>query len=65
LRKLITGDPPLPPDYPLPSLKQLSEQYGVAMHTARRALEVLEREGLVYIKPYKGSFVKGPFIRPY
>lgn len=41
----------------LPSERILSEQYGVSRMTARRAMEALETEGLVYSADRRGRFV--------
>lgn len=41
----------------LPSERSLSEQYNVSRMTARRALEALETEGLVYNADRRGRFV--------
>lgn len=41
----------------LPSERSLSEQYKVSRMTARRALEALENEGLVYSTERRGRFV--------
>ena len=41
----------------LPSEQALREQFGVSRQTVRRALEVLEDEGLVYGRQGSGPFV--------
>jgi GntR family transcriptional regulator len=41
----------------LPSERGISEQLGVSRMTARRALEALEQEGLVYSEDRRGRFV--------
>ena len=43
---------------PLPSTGRLAQEYGVAVKTARKALSVLEDEGLVYVVASRGAFVK-------
>lgn len=43
----------------LPSERELSDQYGVSRMTARRALQMLEGEGLVTRYPVRGTFVSG------
>lgn len=42
---------------PLPSERDVADQYGVSRMTARRALEALELKGLVYSTNRKGRFV--------
>ena len=42
----------------IPSENQLSEKFGVSRMTARKALDALEREGLVVRIPGKGTFIK-------
>jgi len=44
---------------PLPSEKTLQQEYGVSRDTARRAIEQLRDEGLVFTIPQRGSYV-GP-----
>ena len=54
------GDPPagaLPPGARLPGERDLAEEYGVAVETARRAVRVLRERGLVVTLPAKGTFV--------
>ncbi len=49
----------LPERTRLPSERELSEQFGVSRMTARRALQLLEGEGLVTRYPVRGTFVGG------
>jgi DNA-binding GntR family transcriptional regulator len=42
---------------PLPSLRQLQEEYDVGRDTAVRALEVLREEGTVFTVPRRGTYV--------
>jgi GntR family transcriptional regulator len=57
LRERITnGD--LPAGARLPSITSLMQEYGVARNTARRALAILEDEGLIEIVHGWGSFVR-------
>src|ERR1700680_2335089 len=49
----------LPEKAKLPSERQLSQQYGVSRMTVRRALEVLEGEGLVIRHPVHGTLFVG------
>lgn len=47
------------PDVPIESEKWLTEAFGVARDTARRAIAVLRDEGLIYTVPQRGSYVAG------
>lgn len=47
----------LPPGARLPAERDLAEEYGVALGTARRATEELRDRGLVFTLPVKGTFV--------
>jgi len=42
----------------LPSLPRLEHEYGVARQTVRKALALLEDLGVLYTKPYRGTFVR-------
>jgi GntR family transcriptional regulator len=42
--------------YQLPSENELAAQHGITRATVRRALDVLERDGLIYREKGKGSF---------
>jgi DNA-binding GntR family transcriptional regulator len=48
----------LPAGARLPGERDLAEQYGVAINTARRAVRDLRDEGLVITVPVKGTFVR-------
>ncbi|WP_282697904.1 GntR family transcriptional regulator [Streptomyces sp. CC208A] len=50
----------LAPGRPLPSEKELTELYGVARETARRALALLRERGLIYTVTGRGSYVTEP-----
>ncbi len=54
--KIESGD--LQPGEQMPSLRKISEDYGVSQTTARKVIDALAREGLVEIKPRWGSFVR-------
>lgn len=41
----------------LPGERDLAEEYGVAVGTARRAVEELRQRGLVVTLPAKGTFI--------
>lgn len=43
---------------PLPSVKQLQQDYGVGRDTALRALDLLRQEGLVFTVFRRGTYVK-------
>lgn len=58
LRAMITSGQ-IPPDRPLPSVKQLQQTYGVAQGTAERAVRLLKDEGLVQTVIGKGVYVIG------
>lgn len=49
----------LPPGSRLPGERELAEDYGVAIGTARRAVRELRDRGLVATLPAKGTFVRG------
>ncbi len=49
----------LPADARLPGERDLAAEYGVAIGTARRAVEELRDRGLVITLPGKGTFVIG------
>jgi len=53
----------LSPHAPLPSERELGEQFGVSRMTARQAITVLESEGHVYRRPPRGTFVAEPRVR--
>jgi len=53
------GDGTLGPDTPAPSLTEISRQYGIARGTARKAIRVLENEGLVRRLPGLTYYVTG------
>lgn len=52
LRALVSG---LAPDDPLPSIRELSEQYGVSRSTIARALRKLADEGLIVTRQGWGA----------
>lgn len=45
------------PGNPIPSERQLTEEFGVSPLTARKAVRILVAAGLVVTLPSKGSFV--------
>jgi len=49
----------LAPGSRLPAERDLAAEYGVALGTARRAVEELRGRGLVVTLPAKGTFVAG------
>jgi GntR family transcriptional regulator len=54
-RRIETGE--LETDDRLPSESDLVGTYGVSRVTARRAVDLLRSEGLVYTVPQRGTFV--------
>jgi DNA-binding GntR family transcriptional regulator len=56
LRERIEAGEWLPGEQ-IPSVRQLAEEYGVAIGTARRALTVLRDEGLIVVTPSWGAFI--------
>jgi GntR family transcriptional regulator len=42
---------------PLPSVKQLQQEYCVGRDTVLRAIDVLRAEGLVFTVPRRGTYV--------
>ena len=56
LRKRIESGQ-YPPDTRIPTESELTEAFEVARTTARRAVEVLREEGLIYTVPQRGSYV--------
>ena len=55
--RIAAGD--LPADARLPGERDLAAEYGIAIGTARRAVEELRDRGLVVTLPGKGTFVLG------
>jgi GntR family transcriptional regulator len=56
LREMITSGQ-VAPRQPMPSIKTITQQYGVAKGTAEKALGVLRDEGLVVTVPGRGIYV--------
>ncbi|SHE34414.1 transcriptional regulator, GntR family [Loktanella atrilutea] len=59
IRRMIDSGA-VPNEGRLPTERELSQQLDVGRHTVRRALEVLEAEGLVWRQQGKGTFVGQP-----
>ncbi|MGC4803835.1 GntR family transcriptional regulator [Micromonospora sp. DT233] len=57
LREQI-GRGELLPNRPIPSVARLQQEYGLARGTILHTVRVLVEEGLVYVVPGKGTFVK-------
>jgi DNA-binding GntR family transcriptional regulator len=57
LRRQIQ-DGTLGPGALLPSEPELAREYGVSRQTARTALQTLEREGLIVVRPRRGRLVR-------
>ncbi|MGW5591132.1 GntR family transcriptional regulator [Streptomyces sp. NPDC003857] len=49
-----------PPRSRVPSVVQLTEEFGIANATAHKVLQALRAEGLTYTEPGLGSFVAKP-----
>ena len=43
---------------PLPSVKQLQQEYGVGRDTVLRAIDILREESLVFTVPRRGTYVR-------
>ncbi len=56
------GDGKYSIDKRLPSERELCERFGVSRMTARQALKELERDGLVFSRVGKGTFINEPKI---
>lgn len=63
-RRIAAGE--LPVGARLPGEVEMSREYGVASHTARRAVRLLRERGLVTTLPSKGTYVlaKPPPVTP-
>jgi DNA-binding GntR family transcriptional regulator len=48
----------LPPGVKLPSGRELAHQWGVALMTLQKAVDLLREEGLVYSQQGRGVFVR-------
>ena len=55
--KIASGE--LPPDSKIPSHITLAHDYGVSPETARKAVRILQDEGLVFTVSGYGTFVAG------
>ena len=55
-RRILSGD--IPPHRPLPSKKQMMQEFGVSAGTVDRAVAVLREEGYVHTVIGLGIFVK-------
>ena len=62
LRKKIRSRK-LGPGSPLPSARELAEQYNVCMMTANRALDILEKESIIIRVNGSGNFVQKNIIK--
>jgi DNA-binding GntR family transcriptional regulator len=56
LRERIRAGEWLPGEQ-IPSVRQVGDQYGVSIGTARRAIAVLADEGLIVVTPSWGAFI--------
>lgn len=55
--QIETGE--LQPDRPIPSVARLQQEHGLARGTVMHAVRVLVDEGLCYVVPGKGTYVRG------
>lgn len=44
---------------PLPSVRALAQELGINPNTVQKAYQMLERDGIIYSVPGKGSFLSG------
>jgi GntR family transcriptional regulator len=58
--KVRSGD--WPPGQPIPSERELSEQYGISRMTVRQSVSALVNEGLLFREQGRGTFVDRPKI---
>lgn len=56
--RIASGE--LPPNRLIPSENRLTQEYGIARGTARKALDLLRERGLVVTVVGRGTFVKPP-----
>ena len=61
-RRIAAGE--LPPNARVPSTRQITQEWGVAMATATKVLTALRHEGLVRAVPGVGTVVIGPISAP-
>jgi GntR family transcriptional regulator len=59
--RIASGE--LAPHRPLPSIRTLMQEHGVADRTARKAVDLLIAEGLAHTVTGKGTFVTGDLAR--
>ena len=57
-QKILAGD--IVVGQRLPSLRQFSEQQNISLNTAKSCYEMLEAQGLIYVKAKSGYFVQRP-----
>jgi DNA-binding GntR family transcriptional regulator len=46
------------PDRAIPSEQRLVQQYGIARATVRRAIALLVEQGVLYVVPQRGTYVR-------
>jgi GntR family transcriptional regulator len=54
-RQVLTGG--LPPEFPLPSIREAALELRISVITVKKAWERLEAEGLIYTVPGRGCYV--------
>lgn len=54
-RLILSGE--LPPNEKLPTVREVAKQFGINPNTVQKAYAQLEKSGLIYSFPAKGSYV--------
>ncbi|GAA2711682.1 winged helix-turn-helix domain-containing protein [Micromonospora olivasterospora] len=55
---ILTRPEKLQPNRAIPSESRLVQEYGIARATVRRAVAVLVDQGVLFVVPQRGTFVK-------
>ncbi len=61
-QRISSGE--LAPGRPVPSVRTLTQEYGINRATAAKAIRILAAEGLVHVVTGRGWFVTPPDQRP-
>ena len=59
-QQIASGEPP--PGGRVPSERAIAERFGLSRMTARQAVELLVRRGVVYRRPGSGTYVAAPRV---